>query len=121
MMTRNLDKTLIVLTLAALLPVPASAGSEGGPTCVNEHVVARDTDLYRITFEADAPATVSIRGNGTSDLDLEVRDERGNQICMADGLSDRESCRWTPRWTGEFEVRVINLGTIGNNYRICVN
>jgi len=120
---KTLISTLLATSLmaAAALTTSASAGDVEGPGCATHQVQARSTDLFRVTFTGEQPAWVSIRGDGDTDLDLEIRDDGGNRICMADGTSDSEMCRWTPRRTGAFEVRVMNPGPVYNEYRICTN
>lgn len=65
-------------------------------------------------------AEVAIVGDGDTDLDLFVYDENWNVICAETGFSDREYCRWTPRWTGQFRIVVRNHGAVYNEYHILI-
>ncbi|MCW5605970.1 MAG: hypothetical protein KIT18_15620, partial [Burkholderiales bacterium] len=84
----------------------------GGPKSATHTVEARVNDIFCVTFRGGEPAVVGISGDGDTDLDLVVLAENGNVICRADGPSDDEICRWTPRWTGLFRIEVRNLGSV---------
>jgi hypothetical protein len=79
------------------------------------------SDVYTMSFRADEPVMVAITGEGVSDLDLFVEDEAGSRVCASTGAGDDEICRWTPRWNGNFRVRVRNLGAVYNEYRLWSN
>lgn len=111
--------------LIALADDVAKAGARGvvsGPKGGTYTVESKAVDHFRnITFRGGEAAAVAISGDGDTDLDLYVYDENNLLICRADGPSDDEICRWTPRWTGVFRVEVRNLGTVWNRYRIVTN
>jgi hypothetical protein len=106
--------------LLALVADVESSGTRGrtdqhtGPyrTVVN----ARATDVFTITFRGAETAVVAISGDGESDLDLYIRDENGHLVCYSESDGDDEWCRWTPRWTGPFTIRVVNRGDVANQY-----
>ena len=109
--------------LIALVDETAAAGTRGavsGPGRAVTVVRSGGADSFRVTFRGGEPAIVAISGDGDSDLDLEVYDENGGLICRANGATDDEVCRWTPRWTGQFRIRVVNLG-VANRYVIAHN
>lgn len=109
--------------LIALADEAGKLGTRGatqGPQRARNVVRSRGADIYTVVFNGGEPAAVAISGDGDSDLDLEVYDQNGNLICKADGPSDDEICRWNPRWTGPFRIRVVNLG-IANEYRLLTN
>jgi hypothetical protein len=54
-------------------------------------------------------------------LDLFVYDESGNRICSSTSNGDDEYCRFTPKWTGKFRVKVQNNGKIDNRYTLLFN
>src|SRR5215471_19138644 len=97
------------------------AGGSGQPKTHQDTVQAGATDVYRIVFSAGQLAEAGIAGDGSSDLDLLVYDENDHLVCRSTGSSDREYCRWWPRWTGPFRVEIQNLGTAANLYRIAMN
>jgi hypothetical protein len=87
-------------------------------------VQARSTNSYYgadATFEGGRTAEVAIAGRGYTDLDLYVFDQNGNLICSSRSRSDREYCRWQPRWTGPFRIEVRNLGYRANPYTLRTN
>lgn len=98
-----------------------SRGAQGGPRNGATDVNPRARDIFNVSFRGGEPAIVAISGDGDTDLDLHVYDQNGNLICRAEGPTDDETCRWTPRWTGSFRIEVRNLGTVYNRYRIMHN
>ncbi|PWG65808.1 hypothetical protein [Sediminicurvatus halobius] len=97
-------------------------GRSGGAAAGNFRVLARSTDVFNnVYFDGGRTASVSIRGDGDTDLDLYVYDENGNEICASVSYSDRETCTWRPRWTGPFRIEVANLGGVWNGYRMVTN
>ncbi|MEZ5666721.1 MAG: hypothetical protein R3F55_04655 [Alphaproteobacteria bacterium] len=65
---------------------------------------------YDEAFYGGEQAVVTLQGHNPSDIDLWIYDEYGNLICSSTGYSSNESCSWTPRWTGDFTIRVENEG-----------
>jgi hypothetical protein len=94
---------------------------EDGPARFATRIGDGVSDVYTMSFRANEPVMVAITGEGVSDLDLFVEDEAGSRICASTGAGDDEICRWTPRWTGNFRIRVRNLGTVYNEYRLWSN
>lgn len=104
--------------LLALVDDIAGAGTRGavaGPWRWSEVVNGGKTDTYRINFRGGQPAAIAVSGDGDSDLDLYVYDEFGNLICKDEGSTDDMICRWNPRWTGPFVIKIRNLG-VANEY-----
>jgi hypothetical protein len=94
---------------------------EDGPARFATRIGDGVSDVYTMSFKANEPVMVAITGDGVSDLDLFVEDEAGNRVCASTGAGDDEICRWTPRWSGNFRVRVRNLGAVYNEYRLWSN
>lgn len=112
-------KDLIALADEAAKDKPR--GAIPGPIRHVDRVNARTTDVYTVAFRGREPAVVLISGDGDTDLDLIVEDQYGNVICRSDGPSDDEGCRWTPAFTGDFRIKVRNLGNVWNQYRMLSN
>lgn len=110
--------------LLALADDVAKSGSRGvdrGPQVGRNKVVGpRAWHHYDLRFVGGERAKVYARGDGDSDLDLYVYDERGNLICKDVSPGDEMACAWTPRWTGMFRIRVLNRG-VTNQYSIVTN
>lgn len=100
----------------------ASRGRVGGSVDGHvDRVRAEATDVYKIDFRGGRDAEVYVRGDGDTDLDLFITDENGNDICSDTETDDRPYCSWSPRWTGEFTVRIENLGDVYNEYELYTN
>jgi hypothetical protein len=95
------------------------AGPAFGPH--RDSVIAGDTDVYRMTFRGGEDAVISVVGDLDTVLVLEFRDENGNLIARDNDLIPPCVVRFTPNRTGPFTVRVINTGTVYNNYTITSN
>jgi hypothetical protein len=99
----------------------ASGPTDGGPKTHQDTAQPGSTDVYNVVFAGGQLAEVGIAGDGDSDLDLFVYDENDHLVCRSAGSSDREYCRWWPRWTGPFRIEVQNLGGVANLYRLATN
>ena len=96
-------------------------GAGGGPKLSYDRVGAYSMDSYRVRFRGGEYAQVSVRGDGDTDLDLYVYDEYGNLVCRDTDSTDQTYCGWTPAWTGTFRIKIENLGSVYNRYRIATN
>ena len=96
-------------------------GREDGPVRAVGRIQGGTAEVYTISFNGNEPAMAAITGEGLTDLDLFVEDEKGNQICRSTSAVDDEICRWTPRWNGVFRIRVRNIGNAPNEYRLWSN
>lgn len=111
-----------LIALADDVAKRAARGDVEGPGCyAAASVRANGRLMHQITFRGGELAVLHLQGDGDTDLDMVVRDQNGNSICVADGPYDRETCRWTPRWTGPYRIEVINLGNVHNVHRLCTN
>jgi hypothetical protein len=111
--------------LVAMIAEAAAIRPKGrtkGPASQTDRIAAGGKHVFRdVEFQGGAAAAVYIEGDGDSNLDLLVFDELDNEICAGTGYSDRELCRWTPRWTGPFRIEVRNAGGVVNQYRLFTN
>ena len=98
----------------------AAAGA-GQPKTHQDTVQAGATDVYSVVFSGGQLAEAGLAGDGSGDLDLLVYDENDHLVCRSTGSSDREYCRWWPRWTGSFRIEVQNLSPVANLYRLAMN
>ena len=96
-------------------------GREDGPARVVSRIQGGAIDIYAVSLNGNEPAMAAITGEGLTDLDLFVEDDKGNQICRSTSAVDDEICRWTPRWNGVFRIRVRNIGNVPNEYRLWSN
>ena len=98
-----------------------SKGRVGGPLTHYDAVNARTNDWYTIAFRGGEPARLAVIGDGDTDLDLYIYDENGNQVCSDTDYTDRTVCQWNPLWTGNFRVKISNLGRVYNRYTLMTN
>lgn len=96
-------------------------GLVGGPGRRVDRVAANSTDTYVLAFKYGVPAEIFVSGDGDTDLDLYVYDENGRSIACDDDYSDDCYVCWTPAWTGNFVVKVVNRGRVYNQYVLVTN
>lgn len=109
--------------IVAAADAVAAAGTRGrveGPGRTRSVVNSRATDVYRMNFRGEERAAILVSGDGDSDLDLYVYDDRGNLICKDDDDTDDMLCAWTPRYTGQFRIEIKNRG-VANQYVLVTN
>lgn len=99
----------------------ATLGQVGGPIVRFDRVLAGYTDTWRFTFRAGEIARVAVVGDGDTDLDLYVYDANGNLITKDDDPTDNCAVAFTPYWTSEFRIIVVNRGGVYNNYMLITN
>lgn len=118
-------RTLMVLAAMAGMTLCGTATLAGGfPAPYGPHkdsVNANDTDVYTMTFRGGEEAIIVVEGDLDTILVLEVRDENGNLVARDNDLLPPCVVRFTPQWTGQFKVRVINTGSVYNEYTIATN
>jgi len=98
-----------------------SRGSVYGEGSYEDWIGAYDAIAYDEGFFGNEQAIVTLNGWNDTDLDLIVYDEYGNVVCESASYSSTEYCEWTPRWTGQFTVIVINNGGLENSYSLWTN
>lgn len=96
-------------------------GASGGPKYASSSVNAGESDVYNITFRGGETAIVIVVGDGDTDLDLYVYDNNGNLVDSDTDYTDDCVCTWTPRWTGNFRIKIVNRGRVYNNYVLRTN
>src|SRR5215467_5628823 len=111
-------KIVLIASLALSSAATSLAGPVGGPRFNRTNVLAYDTDRYTMSFVAGETARVTVVGDHDTDLDLYVYDENGNEIVSDTDDTDVCEVTWTPRWTGVFIIKVVNRGSVYNNYTI---
>ena len=119
---------LLTLTVSAVSPTteqftaaqPESTEVQGigGHDTHTDRVIAQHTDVYTVTFPSGQEAWVYVSGDGDTDLDLYIYDENGNLIDSDTDNTDECLCTFTPRWTGQFKIKIKNRGNVYNQYQI---
>ena len=95
--------------------------TKGAVSGHRDRVLARSTDSYKLKFDGGRLAEILIKGDHDTDLDLYVYDENNHEICKDTDSTDTMYCKWTPRWTGTFTIKIKNLGSISNIYTLATN
>jgi len=96
-------------------------GRVPGPIVVRNRVPAYSSQTYTWQFYGGEVARVAVSGDGDTDLDLYVYDARGNLIGSDTDSSDDCIASWVPIWTGTFHVKVVNRGSVYNDYALATN
>lgn len=96
-------------------------GAVGGEKYASSSVNAGATDVYNISFRGGELAMVIVVGDGDTDLDLYVYDNNGNLIARDADYSDDCVVTFTPRWTGNFRIKIVNRGRVYNSYVLRTN
>jgi hypothetical protein len=96
-------------------------GRQEGPTHYETTVGGFEIDLILVNLKAHEAARISVTGDGKSELDLGLCDEKGNLLCDSSNSGDIETCLITPAYEGHFYVHVKNLGRSSNSYQMVTN
>ena len=109
---------LTLVLLAALCPL-AAAGSKDGPRRWTKTLKKNSEVVYKIVFiasnnETAKHAEFAVIGDGGTDVDIEVQDERGKLVAQDVFYSDLALVRWSPTATQTYTIRVKNLGAEDN-------
>ena len=99
--------------LADLLGKQAEAagqtkGRVGGPARHVDSVKPGSTDVYEIRFRGSERAMIGAKSRNGEDIDIVVLDENHNEICRDYDNDGVPVCRWTPKWTGQFYIKIKN-------------
>ncbi len=136
-MTRKNFLSAVAFAFAILFPASASAATTsvaetpvasevntgdkiGASVDHYDSVNANSSDVYYFDFRGGYEARVTVIGDHDTDLDLYIYDENGNLIDSDIDNTDICVCTWTPRWTGRFKVKIVNRGSVYNNYRLMI-
>lgn len=99
----------------------AHRGAVNGPRVGNYVVSGNCYNDFECSFTKGYLAEVGVSGDGDTDLDLYVYDSNGNLIASDTDYSDDCYVNWVPAWTGRFIIRIVNRGSVYNNYVVATN
>ena len=101
-----------VLTQIAEVRASAQKGFVGGVRRTVIRIPARSVWSWTGTAIAGQQAIAIANGDGDTDIDMKVYDNNGNLVCQ-DVLNDyTPACQWTPAWSGNFTLQVVNNGSV---------
>lgn len=116
----NNFKGMMLLVAMVLCTGVAAAGQVGGPKTHIDVVAAFQTDVYKLRFYGEQVARIHVSGDGDSDLDCIVLDQGGHGVAVDTDNTDDCLLVWTPAWTGQFTLKIINHGG-ANRYVVSTN
>jgi len=108
-------------SLIAAVRAEKARGAVTGPARGEYVLNGRCYQDFVVSFVGGERAEVAVDGDDDTDLDLFIYDQNGNLIISDTRAGDFGGVYWTPRWTGPFTIRVVNLGTVWNHYVIAHN
>lgn len=115
------DATLLALADQVKVDNGVSRGRVNGPSKTVERVLAHSTDTYCIKFYAGSTAEVFVSGDGDTDLDVYVYDANGNLITKDDDYTDDCYVAFIPYYTTVFTIKIVNRGSVYNQYTMWTN
>lgn len=107
-------KATVAVVAAAILATSTVAMAQGS----FRRLFGGQTHTFTAYVVAGVPAAVTIRGDGDTDLDLYVYNRFGQLVAADDDGTDLCIVRWVPASSGMVTIRVVNLGSVYNDYVI---
>lgn len=102
----------------ATKPVPVNPVA--GPLFINT-LEPRKSLTYHITYRAFQLARVELEGQGNTELELEVLDDKGRQVAAIPASKERGQVRWAPQNDGICRIIIRNQGFAPNRVRLSHN
>ena len=120
---RKIKFQIAALTMAILVCTSiVHATAVGGQRQDTGRIFAHSTQPYTpILFRGGEVARVAVIGDGTTDLDLYIYDEYGNLVAMDEDNTDHCVATWFPSRTGWFTIKIVNRGSVYNDYAMATN
>jgi len=105
--------------LLAVVFTPALNASPIRGHLKNESVIwANSTDTYTELLRGGESTTVIVNGDGDTDLDLYIYNDRGQLVASDTDSTDYCVCRFFVTRSARYTIRVVNRGSVYNVYRI---
>jgi hypothetical protein len=110
--------SLIRKLTAAAVAVAILATSTAAMAQQSRRLPAGFTHTWQIEVFAGVPVNITVEGDGDSraDLDLYGRDQLGTLVMVDDDYTDFCIGRWRPSRSGVLTIRIVNVGTVYNDY-----
>lgn len=118
------DKTVLALAKRVEKEIAKSGetrGAVGGPQYAEGRVYSNSSKEYTCRFWAGELAEVGVIGDGDTDLDLYIYDSNDNLIAYDSDYTDQCYCRWVPAWTDTFRIKIVNRGSVYNEFVLVTN
>lgn len=114
----------LIEEITAKLPkkeVVVQRGAKFGRVYTSRRVSAGSYYTFHLTYRGGYAASLSIIGDGDTDLDFYVYDSYGNLVGSDDDYSDQAYFYWTPRRDTQYKIKVINRGNVYNVFKVITN
>ena len=116
------DKAMLAAVEAiAKRPIDKTRSPVGGATRHSDMIMTYDTDQYRIVFRGNEAAEMAVLGDGGSNLDLYVYDDKNHLVASDTDGNDRCHVKWVPKSTGPFVIKIKNRDGVANYYTLVTN
>jgi V8-like Glu-specific endopeptidase len=87
------------------------------PFAYFRRLAAKGTDEAKFAYQTGkGKARITVRGDGDTDLTVEIMDPQGNVVARGDDKTDYHELVFEPMVNGYYTVRVQNIGAIWNGY-----
>jgi hypothetical protein len=110
--------TLVIAT--SLSVTTALAKGDRTIKCGDFRVRAGDTDYFKFNFYRGEMGAVVLKGDGDTDLDVYVYNEYGDLVGKDEDYSDGCVVSWYVYRSASYTVKVVNRGSVYNDYSICI-
>ena len=116
-------KNVLLATVLALGVAPAfiEAGAVPRAASRSYSVQGFHNVSYKFTFAANAPATITVTGDGDTQLSIVVFDSTGRRVTADTRPNDVLTVRFTPARAGAYQVRITNHGGVPNRFSLKTN
>ena len=99
-------------------PAPAAAGPAGGGPTAGLRVPAKGSDTHQVYLRKGVRVSITARGDGDTDIDLYVYNPEGRLVAKDDDTTDICIVNFTPEETGQYQLKIVNLGNVYNEYKL---
>lgn len=117
----NKSELAMIKEVEKKMDAPKTRGRVYGAARAYRRVEGYSSNTDYILFEGYSLAEIVISGDGDTDLDLYVYDENDNLVASSTNYTDYCHVSFIPRRTASFRLKVINRGSIHNNYTLLTN
>ena len=118
MWTNGMKKCFAGLVGLIALTLASNAALAGEVRRNVTRVAPRSDDSYSLYARRGEDVTVTVRGDGDTDLDCFVEDNRGHLVAIDDDGTDMCILEWNPDYSQTYTVTIRNLGGVTNRYQI---
>lgn len=100
----------LAVVAVALCSSVVMASPVTGPASDRDTLQPSQFITYNMVLRKGEPTIIAVQGAGRSDIDCVLYDANGNVVDSDTDDTDVCAIVSTPRWTGEFVLKVINVG-----------